>query len=191
MQATCGRDAGHMWEGCWPHVGGMLATCGRDAGHMWEGCWPHVGGMLATCGRDAGHMWEGCWPHVGGMLATCGRDAGHMWEGCWPHVGGMLATCGSGKTSSRCWTHKPEGLTTVSLGNDHRTERTLKSGCSAIVSVVGTTRKLKVQGSWGVAFRICHVCAGPNRLFQTCQICPVRWPYQRFGEWKGCSGGCG
>ena len=80
MLTTCGSDAGHMWERCWPHVGGMLATCGSDAGHMWEGCWPHVGVMLATCGRDADHMWEGCWPHVGGMLATCGSDAGHMWE---------------------------------------------------------------------------------------------------------------
>ena len=59
----------------------------------------------------------------------------------------MLATSGSGKTSSRCWTHKPEGLTTVSLWNDLRTE---KSGCSAIVSVVGTTRTTDLRRAAGV-----------------------------------------
>ena len=52
------------------------------------------------------------------------------------HMGvgrGMLAT------SSRCWTRKPEGPAAVSLGNDCRTERISKSGCSAIDSTFGTT----------------------------------------------------
>ena len=55
------------------------------------------------------------------------------------HMGvgrGMLAT------SSRCWTRKPEGPAAVSFGNERRTERMLKSGCSTITSVsrtAGTT----------------------------------------------------
>ena len=80
------------------------------------------------------------------------------------HMGvgrGMLAT------SSRCWTRKPEGPAAVSLGNDCRTERMLKSGCSVIVSVDWTTGTTGAGQLGCFAFKSCHVFSlfGAIRIF--------------------------
>ena len=60
-------------------------------------------------------------------------------------------------TSSRCWTRKPEGSAAVSLGHDRRTERILKSVCSAIDSTFGTTRATDAGQLGCFAFRSYHV----------------------------------
>ena len=96
------------------------------------------------------------------------------------HIGvgrGMLAT------SSRCWTHKPEGPAAVSFGNERRTERMLKSGCSTITSVsrtAGTTGAgqlgclLSKVAMCSHCWEQYHLTAGTDKLSQTCQICPER-----------------
>ena len=63
-------------------------------------------------------------------------------------------------TSRRCWTRKPEGPAAVSLGNDRRTDRILKSGCSAIDSTFGTTGTTGAGQLGCFAFRSCHVFGG-------------------------------
>ena len=60
-------------------------------------------------------------------------------------------------TLSRYWTFKSEGPAAVSLGNNCRTERMLKSSCSVMVSVDWKTETTGAGQLGYIAFKSCYV----------------------------------